>query len=97
MYFENCYSNEVVVTPSAVLYTPLCYANPTLSHRTRINGETLCFINCMSECNLTWPHSQIFFFLMARELYWPQNFSLFTAQTLASAIPRFTEEFIEVL
>ena len=61
MHFKNFYSNNVVVTPSAILYTHLFYADITLSHRTRVNGETLCFINCMSESNLTWPHSQIFF------------------------------------
>ena len=60
MYFENCYSSNVVVTPSAILYTHLCYAKVTMSHRTHINGETLCFLNCMSERNLTWPQSQIF-------------------------------------
>jgi len=50
----------------------------------------------MSERYLTWPHSQIFF-LMAGELCWPQAFSLLTVQPLASAIPRFTEEFKEAL
>jgi hypothetical protein len=60
MYIENCCSNNVVVTPHDFLYTHVCYADVTLSHITRINGETLCFVNCMSERNLPWPHSQIF-------------------------------------
>jgi len=60
MYFENCCSNNVVVTPHAILYTHVCYADVTLSHRTSINGKALCFVNCMSERNLPWPHSQNF-------------------------------------